>query len=176
MSIRFLLMLIICASAAYFLIGRTRRKHAVGSSATLMKLPSHSRSSFILCTFSMLAKLAESDGDISGEEIARVRSYIYETLNLDRKTSELALRVFSDATKSPLELRDYAEKFQKSFSEQVLVLNAAVEILVDLSLADGRLSPNEDELLRSAALLLGMSEPGYERIKKERLGTQSSVH
>ena len=64
-----------------------------------------------------------------------------------------------------LELRDYAEKFRKTYPERFRLFDSMIEILVEVSVADGVLSTREDKLIRSAALLLGLTEPGYEGIR-----------
>ena len=48
---------------------------------------------------------------------------------------------------------------------RVQLQDQVVEVLLCLSAADGKLTPEEDRLVRSAALLLGLTVPGYERIK-----------
>jgi DnaJ like chaperone protein len=133
-----------------------------------MNIPSDSQAAFLVCTFSMLGKLAEADGNVSKDEVEKVREYIRNKLNLNTKAEQLALKVFRDASCSPLELRDYAEQFNKSYKHRVKLHDQMIEILVELSLSDGRLSPNEDRLIRSAALLLGLTEAGYERIKNSK--------
>jgi len=134
-----------------------------------MNIPVESRAAFIICVFSMLGKLAEADEHVSPAETAKVESYIDFQLRLDRETKALALKVFRDAASSPLELRDYAEKFRKTYPEGDRLCDSIVEILVELSVADGVLSIREDKLIGSAALLLGMTEPGYNGIKAKHV-------
>lgn len=135
--------------------------------ARAMNLPADAQSAFLVCTFSMLGKLAEADGQVSKDEEEKVKQYAEERLLLDTKTKALALKVFKDAVSSPLQLRDYAEKFRSTYPDRVQLLDRMVEILVEVSAADGVLAPREEELARSAALLLGLTEAGYERIKKK---------
>lgn len=132
-----------------------------------MDIPADSQPTFILCTFSMLGEIAEADGKVTEDEVERVSRYIDSELKLDAKTKKLALSVFREAPESPLELRDYAEKFQKAFPERVQRIEQLVSILIGVSAADGFIDPEEDTLIRSAALLLGLSIPGYERLKEK---------
>lgn len=178
-----LLMLIMLAVITWVVVNRASNR---GSSTAmseppnqlppLMKLPAESRSAFIVCAFSMLGKLAEADGRVTSDEEEKVKQYISNKLFLDRKTAQLALKVFRESAESPLELRDYAEKFSSSYPDRVQLLDAMVEILVELSLADGRLSAREDELIRSAAILLGLTEAGYQRIKDKFLEPEHLTH
>ena len=137
-----------------------------------MNLPSSSQGAFIVCTFSMLSKLAALDGDVSEEELVRVEEYIEDSLKLDRKTKKLALNVFQEARESPLEIRDYAEQFKKTYPDAVQLHDRLIEVLVELSVADGRLDEAENKVIRSAALLLGLTEAGYNRIKSKYVVSQ----
>lgn len=141
-----------------------------------MNIPAESRSAFIVCVFSMLGKLSSADGRVSPEEAAKVEDYIDSHLKLDRKTKALALRVFRESVSSPLELRDYAEKFRQTHRERYRMLDSMIEILVEVSAADGVLSRREDDLIRSAALLLGLSEPAYEGIKAKHVRAEQLAH
>ncbi len=134
-----------------------------------MNIPKESGASFITYTFSMLGKIAGADGTVSPEEIAKVEQYIDRVLRLDGKLRLLAMQVFRDAVDSPLELQDYAERFKSTFVDKVQLASQLIEILLELSIADGRLSPEEDSSVRSAALLLELSIPAYEGMK-QRLG------
>ena len=146
-----------------------RQTSAASKPQSSMNLPPDSQASFIVCTFSMLGKLVEADGQVSKEEVDRVERYMDLHLKLDTKTKSLAMQVFRDAAASPLELRDYAEKFQSTFPDSVQRIDRMVEILVEVSAADGVLAPKEEKLIRSAALLLGVSEPAFERIKSRHV-------
>lgn len=134
-----------------------------------MDIPSDSQATFIVCTFSMLGKIAEADGEVSPDEIRRIGEFVDRELKLDAKTRALALRVFEEALESPLELRDYAERFQSAFPDRVQRQEQMIDILTAVSAADGTLSPEEDRLIRSAALLIGLTEPGYLRIREKHV-------
>lgn len=132
-----------------------------------MNLPPESRAAFIVCAFSMLGKIAAADGVVSVSEIRRVEEYIDRELKLEPKLKAMALKTFRDAADSPLEIRDYAERFQRAYPDRVHHLDRMVQILFEVSVADGRFTQEEDELIRSAAILLGLSDPAYQRLKKQ---------
>ena len=155
---------------------RRLKRRVVSGPYRQMNLPAESQGAFIVCAFSMLGKLAEADGEISKEEIGVVENYVDTRLNLDRRHRKLALRVFREASSSPLELRDYAEKFHRTYPDQVQLSDKMIEILVEVSAADGVLAPREDALIRSAALLLGLTGAGYERIRSKAGAGAASVH
>lgn len=134
-----------------------------------MNLPPESQSAYLVCAFSMLGKIAAADGVVSSEEVQKVEDFIDEELQLDSKMKVLAMKVFREAQDSPLELRDYAERFQRAYPDRVHHLDSMVHILLQVSTADGQMSKTEEDLVRSAALLLGLSDPAFQRIKKEHL-------
>ena len=173
MSTTFLFVLFLAAVGVWFVVrggerGERRPREKTRDSQE-MNIPDESRAAFITCVFSMLGKLAEADEHVSPEEAAKVESYIDSHLRLDRETKALALKVFRDAATSPLDLRDYAQKFRQTYAQSDRLCDSIVEMLVQLSVADGIVSAREDELMRSAALALGMTEPGYEGIKAKHV-------
>ena len=132
-----------------------------------MKLPADSPSSFIACVFSLLGKLAAADGRVTKDETRKVERYIDEELKLDPKLRILALEVFQEAFDSPLEVRDYVEKFSHVFRDKVQLPEQVVELMLCVSMADGELNDSEAQLVRSAALLMGLSPPAFERVKEK---------
>ncbi len=132
-----------------------------------MNIPVESRAAFIVCTFSMLGKIAAVDGNITSDEVARIERYIDRELKLDNEHRALAIRVLNESFTSPLELRDYAEKFNTTFRDRVQLPDGIITVLLELSAVDGVVLPEEEQLVRSAALLLGLSIPAYERIKEK---------
>ncbi len=132
-----------------------------------MTIPPEARSAFIVCTFSMLGKIAAADGAITPLERKRVENFINSKLELDSKSSVLALGIFDEAAESPIGLREYAEKFAETMPNRLVLRDQVVEALIQVSAADGVLHPEEQKALRSAALLLGLSEGAFERMKEK---------
>jgi len=155
---------------------RARKRSARPPKLRNVGIPADTETAFLVCTFSMLGKLAQTDGRVSEEETARVEKYIDESLKLDKKRRALALKVFREGASSPLELRDYAEKFASTYPDRVQLCDRMIGILVDLAGADGLLSPAEDEEIGSAAILLGLSQAGYKRIKEKHLVGKPTIH
>lgn len=171
-TILVVLVLLLLARKLYFSRGSSKSKEI----PTESQLPKDAQSAFIVCTFSLLRKLAEIDGRVERSETSRVERYIYQDLQLSAREAKLALKVYREAGDSPLELNDYADTFAKSFSERVQILDRMVRILLEVSIADGSLSPAEEAAIRSAALRLGLSPPGFDRIRDELCGPSKMVH
>lgn len=145
-------------------------------SRSLGKLPADGEAAYLMCAFSMLGSLAQVDGKVSHEEIQRVSRYIDETLKLDPRTRRLALETFEKGAGSPLAVRDYAEAFHKHFPDRVQLADQIVRLLIEVSAADGTLSSTEDEAIQRAALMLGLTKPGYERLKREAFPEPPIIH
>ncbi len=141
-----------------------------------MKIPGDSHQAFIVCTFSMLAKLSLADGAVTAEEKKVMQSYIRDELGLNRKYQRLALRVFEEAKNSPLDVRDYAQAFQKAYPDRIQLHERVMRTLLALSVSDGIFSDEEARQLRSVALLLGFSEPAFEGIMFEYVKPQNLLH
>jgi uncharacterized tellurite resistance protein B-like protein len=135
-----------------------------------MQLPSESRATFLLCTFSLLAKVAKADDGVGDAEVSRMERYIQEKLKLTDKYRAVALTIFHEGVESPLDYREYVEIFRKTFPDRIQLFATLVDTLLEIATADGKLDIREEELIRSIALLLDCSEPYFEKRKQEYLG------
>lgn len=140
-----------------------------------MNIPSHAEAAFISCTFGMLGLIAHADGRVSRLEESFVENYLSKELKFDRKRRALAMKIFREAKDSPLEMRDYANRFRKELGNRIPLRDTVVEVLISLSIADGRLDPEEDTLIRSAALLLDLSESAYEGMKRKYIRPEQEL-
>ena len=141
-----------------------------------MSVPPDSPTAFFVCVFGMLAKLAEADGHVSELENKTVKRYLKENLRLGFRKRRIAMKAYAEGLQSPLELRDYAVRFQEAYPDRVVLKDQIITILLELSVADGVLSPQEDKLIRSAALLLDLSEAAYERMRAKYVTAEQHVH
>lgn len=141
-----------------------------------MRLPEEKQSTFLVCTFSILRKIAEADGEVSKEEISRIEQYIDEKLPLSKKLKKLCLRIFHEAAESPLDVRDYARTLSSTYPDSVTVADQIVQILLEFSAADGRINHQEDRQIHAVALLLGLTEPGYFLMRERVLENLAPLH
>ena len=73
---------------------------------------------FFIAAFSMLAKLAKTDGRISKEEIDSIEDFMVKDLNLNPESRRLAMNIFHAATRSQETFHDFANQFYMQFSRQ----------------------------------------------------------
>ena len=142
--------------------GRLEGRRAAGS----LSSGEQSQATFFVASFSMLAKVAQADGEISKEEIDSIERFMLEDLRLDPRSRQAAMNIFYTATRSPETFEGFAEQFYRQFQQQPQLLDLMVDILFRVSLADGRMSNGEEQLIVTAAKIFQFSETQYSSIKK----------
>jgi DnaJ like chaperone protein len=120
---------------------------------------------FFVAAFSMLAKLARSDGQITQEEINSIERFMAEDLSLDPQSRKVARDIFHAATNRPESFQDYAVQFYNQFREKPRLLEMMIDIMIRVSLADGKFSPSEEALISSAVKIFQMSDGSYQKLK-----------
>jgi DnaJ like chaperone protein len=140
-----------------------------------MEIPANAETAFIICAFGMLGLIAAADGEVSKAEFGAIGRLIDSRLKFDKKRKELALEIFAEARSNPLEMRDYALKFKQALPDRIVLRDQVVQVLLELSVLDGKLSVREDSLIRSAALVLGLSDEAYQRMKRKVVQPEQEV-
>ena len=120
---------------------------------------------FFSCVFSMLAKLARADGAISADEIEVVERFMQNDLNLDPQRQKMAKNIFRAARESNKSFAAYAEDFHRTFQGDRTMLENLLDILLRLSLADGKIVAAEEKLLREAASIFGMGGFAFDQLQ-----------
>ncbi|MBW2218312.1 MAG: TerB family tellurite resistance protein [Deltaproteobacteria bacterium] len=122
---------------------------------------------FFVATFSMLAKLAKSDGRISDEEIKSIEQFMVHDLNLDHESRRVAGEIFQAATQSPEPFGNFASQFYNLFSYKLQILEMMIDILIRVSVADGRMSKSEEGLIQEAVRIFNFNENAYQKLKSK---------
>jgi DnaJ like chaperone protein len=124
---------------------------------------------FFVATFSMLGKMAAADGTVSREETDTVERFTRNQMRLDERTRKFAMQIFHQAVNSTNRFEEFATQFQNAFSTRPEILRSMFDMLLQVSMADKTLHPEEDKLLLSAVRIFGLSEAEYRRLKKQRI-------
>ena len=140
-----------------------QRKPLMGSGAADPLEQKHL--AFFVCVFSMLAKLAKADGQISPNEIALVERFMTVELALDPGRIKFAKNIFRAARASNSPFEEHAEQFYKAFRDDPLVLENVIDILYRLSTADGNIVPSEEEIIRKAARIFKLDSSVLDRVR-----------
>ena len=114
------------------------------------------QAAFFVSSFSMLAKMARADGRVSEEEIDLATRFMRHDLGLDPEAERFAVRVFRAAKDSPAPFEEFANQFHGLFRHEPDMLEAMLDVLVRMALADGALHPHERALLERAARIFGL--------------------
>lgn len=111
--------------------------------------------------FGMLAKLAKADGTVSQEEVHAIDQIMINQLRLDPLSRKRAIDIFQRAKQSPLTFDHYAGNMANTFRGNYQILQTVLAILFAVASADGRISPEEDALLKSASRIFGIADNTY---------------
>lgn len=122
---------------------------------------------FYVALFSMLAKLTKADGKISDPEIAVIEKIMRRDLKLNDDGRRIAIKIFHSAIQSPESFQVFATQFYRQFSMQPQMLEVIVDIFLQVSSADGRISPAEETLMLAAVEIFQISPNTYYTLKKK---------
>lgn len=135
-----------------------------------------SQLAFFVSTFSMLAKLAKADGQVSQKELDVVAHFAAHDIGLSGEHRRVAMNLFSAALESPASFEDFAVQFFQRFSGQSQLIEMMVDILLRVSVADGRLETSEEALILSAVRIFGMNQGRYHQIKSRYVASADQAY
>ena len=125
------------------------------------------QATFFVAAFSMLGKITKVDGHISKEEIDAIENFMINELHLDQLSRQAAIKIFHTSINSNHSFEDYANQFYAQFMNQPQILEFMIDLLIRVSIADGSLTKNEEDMIRSAAGIFGFDDNRYVRIKNK---------
>jgi DnaJ like chaperone protein len=120
---------------------------------------------FFMATFSMLAKMAKADGRICDNELNTIDRFMDQDLRLNPESRKIAVTIFKTAAESAEPFENFAHQFYVHFNTQPRFLEIMLDILLRVSAADGRFSPEEERLMLSAVRIFNYSESDYLKLK-----------
>lgn len=112
------------------------------------------------------AKIAKADGQVRREDVAAFR----QVFRADAKTEETIGRFFNLARQTTLGYQRYAKIVAKAFRAQPALLEDVLDGLFHIALADGVVTEEEADFLRTVAEVFGFSDREYRRIRNGHLG------
>ncbi|KJS30285.1 MAG: hypothetical protein VR64_16365 [Desulfatitalea sp. BRH_c12] len=120
---------------------------------------------FFAAVFSMLAKLAQSDGPVTHEEIDTVKTFAVTDLHLTPPAQNVAIKIFRAALESPARFEDFALQFFQKFGRHPQMTEMMIDAFLRVSLADGALNRAEEALILYAVRLFELNDQRYRQIK-----------
>lgn len=139
-----------------------------GARSKVADAKQQAQAAFFVTTFSMLAKLAKADGQVSRDEIAMVSRFMRDELGLSSEDQKFAQEIFNAAKDSDDSFEDYARQFAQIFGADPRMRAIMLDLLTRLAAADGHVHQNEEEMLRSAAHIFGLSGHSFDDMVASR--------
>ena len=122
---------------------------------------------FFIAAFSMLAKIAKADGNVSIQEIDSIENFMTNDLHLNPNDKKSAITIFKQALNSNENFEDFAIQFYMVFKLQPQMIELMMDILLRVSTADGKISSQEEVLLLMAAKIFNFSDTDYAKLKSK---------
>lgn len=141
-----------------------------------MNSTQHAHMTFFVGAFSLLAKLAKVDGEVTRPEEATVRRFMIEELRLDQTSQYTALRIFDAALESDEDYTAIARQFYGEFRSKPQILELMIDILFRVAIADGGVSKAEGNMILQIARIFNFQQPQYDRIKERYVVNTSKYY
>lgn len=129
---------------------------------------SRSQMVFFVGAFSMLAKLASADGEISDGARQKVNEFMTGDLGLSGQSLQYARSIFDQALSQNVSFENLADQFYSNFRTSPQLLSLMLDIFYRVAMVDGRLSQNEERLIDYAARAFHISDSMHENIRRNR--------
>jgi len=112
------------------------------------------------------AKMAKADGQVRPEDVVAFR----QVFRADAKTEATIGRFFNLARQTTLGYERYAKIVGKAFRAQPALLEDVLDGLFHIALADGIVTDDEADFLRTVSDVFGFSDREFRRIRNSHLG------
>lgn len=128
---------------------------------------------FLNSLFLMCGQLSAVDGAVTKDEVQVVERIMGEVLRLDRRARRKAIEIFKQARTSPLPFQTNAVRYFELYRSYPDVLENTIQLLFQLAVADGLLSPDEERLIHAAATVFGLDDGVYRQLKRAYVKSQT---
>ena len=125
---------------------------------------------FALSIIILSAKIAKSDGVVTKDEIEAFK----EKFNIPKEEISQVSKIFNEAKKSTYDFKNVADQVGQLFLDNKILLEELLNNLFYIAEADGNLSINEIEILKSIANSFNLTEKEFQRIFHSRLKNTES--
>ena len=119
---------------------------------------------FFTATFSVMGYIAKADGRVDKSEIALAEA-LMSSMNLDDELRSLAIKLFDEGKQDGFDAEALVLQFRQECQRRTSLYRMFVEILIQASLADGVMSPDEEVALMKVAGILGFSEYSFRQLE-----------
>ncbi|WP_020592611.1 TerB family tellurite resistance protein [Kiloniella laminariae] len=116
------------------------------------------------------AKMAKADGVVTKDEVAAFK----QVFRIPPEEMKNVGRLFDRARQDAGGFEPYAEQLSRTFRNNPAVLEELLNGLFHIAKADGTVSPEEIQYLRSVAEIFGFSEQQWDRVNASNVGADKS--
>lgn len=145
--------------------------HTAGGRQRLSTVEEH-QLTFFVAAFSMLAKLAQTDGRVTREELDSIEGFMEKDLRLNAESRNAAVNIFRTALNAPGTFDDFAHQFYGQFHHQPQMLELMIDILLRVAVSDGSMNRGEEQLILSAVDTFNFSTVRYQQLKSQYARTE----
>lgn len=130
------------------------------------------QAAFFTATFALLGHIAKADGRVSRAEIS-LAERLMQNLQLDAAQRRVAQALFNEGKEAGFDLDAVLAQFRAECHGRRTLVQMFVEIQIQAALADGRIAPEENRVLRHVAQALGLARADLERLIGQIRGADS---
>lgn len=121
---------------------------------------------FTIAVIVLGAKMAKADGVVSRAEVAAFKDVFHVPDNELKNVG----RVFDQAKRDPGGFEPYAKQIAAMFRKDHPVMEELLDGLFHIARADGGIHETEIEFIRQVAIIFGLSETEFARIREANIG------
>lgn len=121
------------------------------------------QAAFFTATFAVMGHIAKADGRVSRDEIAMARQ-LMKHMRMDAAQQKVAASLFDQGKSPEFDLHAVLEQFRRECHRRNTLINMFMEIQIQAALADGRIAPEESDILKQVARALGIANADLEQL------------
>lgn len=119
---------------------------------------------FFTATFSVMGYIAKADGHVHPSEIALAEAVMTQ-MKLDSELRAAAIKLFDQGKKPDFDAEALVLQFRQECQRRTSLYRMFVEIQIQAALADGTMSPDEEQALLKVASVLGFTEHTFRQLE-----------
>lgn len=124
---------------------------------------SQTHEAYLELIFCLAGKISRSDGMVQRVEIDAVELFITNRLRLSEHESQKAKQFFRKGRDSVKTFEQFLAEFKDLFGNRKQLTGLAYTFLEELADADGKITPEEEALLKTARAVLGIKSSHYSK-------------
>ncbi len=145
-----------------FLQGQSHRQSKAEDSSLLVKY-----------LIAVLAKMSIADGNIDPEEVAVIKGFLLEVLEVDTATFQQAISTFNETKQDDNSFAYYAYQLRQQLKNNVELTLIILDLLFSVAVADGNISIEEELLILEAEKIFEQQSYRYQEFKANNQANQS---